>query len=103
MDRKTCPVCQFPLVGEAQWRDGVWSGWCWDPEGCLAAFTKRQVRAARAQVLIEALTLAEAALSDIGDSDGPDRDGNYVDRAWLENRARKTLPGIRAALKRIKT
>lgn len=55
----------------------------------------RQLAEQRAE-LLEALRLAEAALSDIGDADREPGD----DLAWCERRAAKDLPSIRAAIAR---
>lgn len=49
------------------------------------------------------LKSAEAALADIGDSEGPDRSGNYVTKQWCENRAREALPAVREALVMVAT
>lgn len=46
-----------------------------------------------------ALRKAEAALADIGDSEGRDRRGAIITRQWCERRAREVLPQVRAALK----
>ncbi len=50
--------------------------------------------------LEKALRVAEAALADIGDGEGPDRRGVLIiTRQWCERRARQVLPQVRAVLK----
>ena len=53
---------------------------------------------ARAERLREALVRANNVLSDIGDSDGPTRDGESMSLALAETWAANALPMIRAAL-----
>lgn len=58
-----------------------------------AAAELRRLEAANAE-LLEALTIAEAALADIGDADREPDD----DVAWCESRAAQAIPVARAAI-----
>jgi hypothetical protein len=60
--------------------------------------TKLESTEDRVKALEMALRTSEAALADIGDSEGPDRHGHAASRSWMEQRARKALPVARAAL-----
>ena len=60
---------------------------------------QRKLRAAesRVRVLVSALTIAEAALADIGDATREKGDG----LSWCEARASKELPEIRMVLRNL--